>query len=284
MIDVTKKLNVLVQGITGTQGQFHTREMIASGTKIVAGTSPNKARQNIDGIPVFANISDAKKSVEIDASVIFVPAPFAKSALIEAIENDIKLIVCITEGIPVHDFLVAKKLADAKNITIVGPNCPGILIPGVNKLGIIPESVSQNGSVAIVSKSGTLTYEIANALTQNNIGQKYIVGIGGDPIKGSSFVDWLRVFENDDDVSKIVLIGEIGVHDEQIAAEFIAKNVTKPVFAYVAGHHAPIGKQLGHAGAVIGEDDETAFAKTQALEKAGAITGASLDQLIAKII
>lgn len=283
MIDLQKPLRVLVQGITGKHGQFHTREMIAAGTNIVAGTSPNKAGDFVFDVPVFATIAGAKKSCEIDVSVIFVPPAHAKLALIEAVENDIKLIVCVTEGIPVHNFLAAKKLADAKNIMIIGPNCPGILIPGVNKLGIIPAAIGRLGDVAIVSKSGTLTYEVADALTRAGIGQRYVIGIGGDPVKGASFVDCLRMFEADPGVRKIVLIGEIGGHDEQIAADFIAKNVTKPVFAYVAGHHAPIGKQLGHAGAIIGNNNETAAAKTAYLAKNKIETADTLDGLIMKI-
>jgi succinyl-CoA synthetase alpha subunit len=281
MINLTKPLNVLVQGITGQHGRFHTREMLAYGTRVVAGTSPNKTVKEIESVTVFPDIKSAvSNNISVDASVIFVPAPFARAAITDAIEADIKLIVCITEGIPVHDFMAVKNLAEQKNIKIIGPNCPGILVPGVNKLGIIPENVGTTGQIALVSRSGTLTYEIAHALTKAGLGQRYIVGIGGDPIKGTSFVDTLKIFENDPAVTDIVLVGEIGGRDEQIAAEYIKKHVNKPVFAYVAGHHAPIGQQLGHAGAIIGHADETAMSKTQALIAAGCQTFMSPGELV----
>lgn len=271
--------NVIVQGITGTHGAFHASAMKLAGTNVVAGTSPNKAGQAVDGIPVYRTIADIQVDHTVDASVIFVPAPFAKDAMIEAITAKVPLIICITEGVPVHDMLIVKKLADAAGISIIGPNCPGILMPGSNKLGIIPAQMGTPGHIGIVSRSGTLTYEAAASLTQRGIGQKYIVGIGGDRVKGTDFIDCLTLFENDPEVHSIVLIGEIGGTSEQKAAAYIKQHVTKPVYAYIAGHSAPIGVQLGHAGAILGSGDESAATKTRALEDAGAITATSIVEL-----
>lgn len=275
--------NVIVQGITGSHGAFHTSTMRASGTHIVAGTSPKKAGQVIDGVPVYATIHAIQQDHRVDISVIFVPAPFAKDAMIEAIEAKIPLIICITEGVPVHDMLEVKKQAEQSSVTIIGPNCPGILMPGINKLGIIPANMGTPGSVGIVSRSGTLTYEAAAGLTARGIGQKYIIGIGGDRIQGTDFIDCLRLFEDDDEVSSIVLIGEIGGSSEQHAADYIKSHVSKPVYAYVAGHSAPIGIQLGHAGAILGSESETAVAKTEALQQAGVATSTSIVALIESV-
>jgi succinyl-CoA synthetase alpha subunit len=275
--------NVIVQGITGSHGAFHTASMRAAGTNIVAGTSPNKAGQFVDGIPVYASINDIKKEHSVDISVIFVPAPFAKQAIIEAIDESVPLIVCITEGIPMHDMLDVKKRAMNAGVRLIGPNCPGVLLPGGNKLGIIPANMGLPGTVGVVSRSGTLTYEATAGLSQKGIGQKYIIGIGGDRIRGTDFIDCLELFENDSEVSSIVLIGEIGGTDEQRAADYIQKHVTKPVYAYVAGHHAPAGVQLGHAGAILGSADESAQAKTTTLKNAGAITSTSIVELVKSV-
>lgn len=272
--------NVIVQGITGTHGSFHTASMLAAGTNIIAGTSPSKAGQIIDGVPVYDSIESIQKDHSVDVSIIFVPAPHAKGALIEAIKAHIPLIICITEGIPVHDMIIVKKLAREAGVTLVGPNCPGILMPGVSKLGIIPARMGTPGSVGIVSRSGTLTYEAAAELTARGIGQKYIIGIGGDPIRGTDFIDCLELFQNDPDVSSIILIGEIGGTNEHTAADYIKQYVTKPVYAYVAGHSAPVGVQLGHAGAILGSEGESAASKTKALKQAGAIVADSLLDLI----
>ena len=272
--------NIIIQGITGTHGAFHATTMRASGTNIIAGTSPNKAGQQVDGVPVYRTVADIKKDYTIDASVIFVPAPFAKDAMVEAISEGIPLIVCITEGIPVHDMLLVKKLAHENNISLIGPNSPGILIPGGNKLGIIPYMLGLPGSIGIVSRSGTLTYEATAGLTARDIGQRAIIGIGGDRIHGLGFVECLEMFERDPKTTSIVLIGEIGGTEELKAAEYIRSSVTKPVYAYVAGHHAPAGVQLGHAGAILGSDNESAIVKTQALQDAGAITAQSIVSLI----
>lgn len=274
------KTNVIVQGITGAQGMFHTKAMLSYGTKIVAGTSPNKAGQNINGIPIFSTIKNLQKDFEIGASVIFVPAPFAKNAIMEAIDAKIPLIVCITEGIPLHDMLLVKKYLLGKNSVLIGPNCPGVLVPGVQKLGIIPANMGLAGNVGIVSRSGTLTYEAMAGLSARSIGQKYVIGIGGDPIRGTGFVECLEMFEHDPEVSEIVLIGEIGGTDEIDAAKYIKSHVTKPVYAYIAGHHAPAGVQLGHAGAILGSHNESATYKTDALKQAGAIVANSITTLV----
>jgi succinyl-CoA synthetase alpha subunit len=272
--------NVIVQGITGSHGSFHTAAMVAAGTHIVAGTSPSKAGQFVDGVPVYATIDDIKKDHQVDITIIFVPAPFAKDAMSEAIDAKVPLIICITEGVPVHDMIVIKKKAKKAGVTIIGPNCPGVLVPGINKLGIIPANMGTPGNVGIVSRSGTLTYEVAAGLTARGIGQKYIIGIGGDRIQGTDFVDCLELFENDPEVHSIVFIGEIGGTGELIAADFISKSVTKPVFAYIAGHTAPKGISLGHAGAILGNDNESADSKTLALKEAGAQTYDSITELI----
>jgi len=272
--------NVIVQGITGSHGKFHTTAMRAAGTNIVAGTSPNKAGEVVDTIPVYRSIADIKKDFTIDASVIFVPAPFAKDAMLEAINEHIPLVVCITEGVPVHDMLIVKKRADHLGVVVIGPNCPGVLLPGGNKLGIIPANMGLQGSIGIVSRSGTLTYEVAAGLSARGIGQKYIIGIGGDRIRGTSFIDCLKLFQNDPGVTSIVLIGEIGGMDEQQAAQYIQEHVTKPVYAYIAGHSAPVGVQLGHAGAILSSDQETAESKTKAFNKAGVSTTTNITALI----
>lgn len=272
--------NVIVQGITGSHGAFHTRAMVAAGTSVVAGTSPGKAGQDIDGIPVYNSITDIQADMAVDTSVIFVPAAHAKAAILEAIAAKIPLIVCITEGIPVHDMLQIKQQLEKSGSRLIGPNCPGILLPGRAKLGIIPASLSLPGTVGIVSRSGTLTYEAMADLTERGIGQKYVIGIGGDPIKGTDFVDCLELFQNDPDVDRIVMIGEIGGTSEYSAADYIAEHVTKPIYAYVTGHHAPAGIQLGHAGAILGGERESAAAKTAYLNEKGVHTTNSITTLV----
>lgn len=275
--------NVIVQGITGTHGAFHTASMRTAGTNIIAGTSPNKAGQVIDGVPVYDSIASIQKDFTVDISIIFVPAPYAKGALIEAITAKVPLIICITEGIPIHDMISVKKLAREAGTVIIGPNCPGVLMPGSNKLGIIPTQMGTPGSVGIVSRSGTLTYEAAAELTARGIGQKYIIGIGGDPIRGTDFIDCLELFQNDPDIDRIIMIGEIGGTSEQRAAEYIKQHVTKPVYAYIAGHSAPIGVQLGHAGAILSSEGESAANKTEVLKQAGAVTNNNLLDLIQSV-
>ncbi len=279
---------VLVQGITGTHGSFHTAAMLLAGTSVVAGVTPGKGGQQTHGLPVYNSVADALKSHDIQISVVFVPAPHAKAAILEAILAGIRFIVVVTEHIPVHDMIAVLAEARKHGVTLIGPNCPGILAPGTVKLGIIPASVGlQSGDetgVAVVSRSGTLTYEAAASLTAAGIGQRLVVGIGGDRLRGTSFVDCLAAFEADERVSSIVLIGEIGGQDEQAAADYLAQHVTKPVFAYIVGHSAPPQTQLGHAGAIMGAANESAAAKTVALQAAGAITANSLPELIGQIV
>ena len=276
--------NVIIQGIAGKNGRFHARNMLDYKTHIVAGTSPNQAISEVHGVPVFRTIDDIKKRFAIDISVIFVPAPHAKAAILEAIQAQIPLIVCITEGVPVHDMLEIKQKLRLSHSVLIGPNCPGVLLPGRQLLGIIPASLAVPGDTAIVSRSGTLTYEAMSLLTQAGFGQRYIIGIGGDMISGSSFVDCLQLFQNDPSVKRIVMIGEIGGISEITAADYIKQSINKPVYAYISGHSAPAGIQMGHAGAILGTNAlESAAAKTAYLQQAGAITANSISQLIQKI-
>ena len=275
--------NVIVQGITGTHGSFHAKAMHVAGTHIVAGTSPGKAGQFVDKIPVYNSIADIQADMLVDTSVIFVPAAHAKAAILEAIAAKIPLIVCITEGIPIHDMLQIKQHLGESSSRLIGPNCPGILMPDAIKLGIIPAAMGQRGTSAIVSRSGTLTYEAMATLSARGIGQKYVIGIGGDPISGTGFTDCLELFQNDPEVDRIIMIGEIGGTAEYDAADYIATHITKPVYAYVTGHHAPAGVQLGHAGAILGSANESAAAKTAYLKDAGAITATNLLALIEHI-
>ena len=270
--------NVIVQGITGASGALHTKAMLEYGTNIIAGTSPNLSRKEVYGVKVYQKIAEIPD--KIDISVIFVPAPHAKAAITEATKAKVPLIICITENIPQHDMLIIKNLLKNSTSTLVGPNSPGILLPNVNKLGIIPANLAKNGTVGIVSRSGTLTYEAMAGLTERGLGQKYVIGIGGDPIKGSGFIDYLELFQNDPDIKTIVLIGEIGGKEEIQAADYIRQNITKPVYAYIAGHYAPPGVRLGHAGAILGDDQESAANKTIYLQDAGAITADSIVELI----
>ena len=276
--------NVIIQGITGKNGRFHARNMLDYKTSIVAGTSPNQAISEVHGVPVFRTIDYIKKRFAVDISVIFVPAPHAKAAILEAIQAQIPLIVCITEGVPVHDMLEIKQKLRLSHSVLIGPNCPGVLLPGRQLLGIIPASLAAPGDTAIVSRSGTLTYEAMSLLTQAGFGQRYIIGIGGDMISGSSFVDCLQLFQNDPSVKRIVMIGEIGGISEIAAADYIKQFISKPVYAYIAGHSAPAGIQMGHAGAILGTNTlESATAKTAYLQQAGAIAANSISQLIQKI-
>lgn len=276
--------NVIIQGITGKNGRFHARNMLDYKTSIVAGTSPNQAISEVHGVPVFRTIDDIKKRFAIDISVIFVPAPYAKAAILEAIQAQIPLIICITEGVPVHDMLEIKQKLRRSHSVLIGPNCPGVLLPGRQLLGIIPASLAVPGDTAIVSRSGTLTYEAMSLLTQAGFGQRYIIGIGGDMISGNSFVDCLQLFQNDPSVKRIVMIGEIGGISEIAAADYIKQSISKPVYVYIAGHSAPNGVQMGHAGAILGTNAlESATAKTAYLQQAGAITANSISELVQKI-
>lgn len=283
--DIFTAKNVIVQGITGSQGTFHTRNMVAYGTHVVAGTSPAKAGSKMDDIPVYATIAAIQADMPVDISVIFVPAAFAKAAIFEAIEAKVPLVVCITEHIPVHDMLAVRQRLRGSDSVLIGPNCPGVLVPGGNLLGIIPARLALPGDTAVVSRSGTLTYEAMDLLTRARLGQRYVIGIGGDMVRGTGFVEVLAMCEQDPEVKRIVMIGEIGGTDEVVAAEYIRDHITKPVYAYVAGHHAPVGVQMGHAGAILGNNkDETADAKTAHLEGCGVVVADSLPELITHIV
>lgn len=260
---------VVVQGITGHQGQFHTKAMMDYGTKVVAGTSPGKAGEKVNGVPVFDAVAEAVAATGADTSIIFVPAPFAKDAVVESIEAGIRLVVIITERVPFHDCLDIMPYAKAKNVAIIGPNTPGIISPGRAKCGIMPSHIFKKGSVGVISRSGTLTYEVVAAMTAAGMGQSTCMGSGGDPIIGTNFVEALKLFEADKQTKSIVLIGEIGGTAEEDAARFIEKNVTKKVAAYVAGLTAPPEKRMGHAGAIIQRGMGTAESKVKAFEKVG---------------
>ena len=279
MSSVFAPKSVIVQGITGSHGSFHARAMRDYGTNVVAGTSPNKAGESVDGIPVYRTVRDIQAEHTVDAAVIFVPAAHARGAIFEAIDAHIPLIVCITEGIPVHDMLAIHQKITRSDSLLVGPNSPGIATPGQSKLGIIPGHILSPGRIGVVSRSGTLTYEAVADLTRAGLGQASIVGIGGDPIKGLDFVDCLAQFEADERVDAIVLIGEIGGQSENKAAAYIAASVTKPVVAYIAGHAAPAGVQLGHAGAILGTESESAKYKSEHLRQAGAIVVESVTDI-----
>ena len=266
---LTKKARVVVQGITGHQGQFHTRAMRDFGTKVVAGVTPGKAGSKIEGVPVFDRVRDAVLKRKANASILFVPAPYVKDAAVEAIEAGIKLVVIITERIPFHDCLDFVPYARSKGVTVIGPNCPGIASPGQAKMGIIPNLIFKEGDTGVISRSGTLTYEIVYAMSQAGFGQSTCVGIGGDPINGTNMVEALTLFQKDRRTRRIVLVGEIGGTAEEEAADFIKKRVTKPVIAYVAGRTAPPGKRMGHAGAIIQGGRGTAESKTKAFADAG---------------
>ncbi|HZO70834.1 MAG TPA: succinate--CoA ligase subunit alpha [Ktedonobacteraceae bacterium] len=258
---------VIVQGITGREGQFHTRNMQAAGTKIVGGVTPGKGGQTVEGVPVFDTVSEARAATDANASCIFVPPPGAADAIMEAASSGIKLIVCITEGIPVIDMTRAMLMVHEHGARLIGPNCPGMCTPGLGKIGIIPYQIFMPGPVGFISRSGTLTYEVVSLLTEAGIGQSTCIGIGGDPIIGSTFVDYLKLFEEDPGTKAVVMCGEIGGSDEEDAAEFI-KTMKKPVVAFVSGRTAPPGKRMGHAGAIISGNTGTAQGKVAALQAA----------------
>jgi succinyl-CoA synthetase alpha subunit len=266
---VNRDTRLLVQGITGREGQFHTRQMLEYGTNVVGGVTPGKGGEWVAGVPVFDTVKEAVEATGANASIIYVPARFAPDAIYEAADAGLPLIVCITEGIPVLDMIRVRAYLDQRDTRLIGPNCPGLLTPGEAKVGIMPGHIGLPGTVGVVSRSGTLTYEVVYALTLRGIGQSTCVGIGGDPIIGTSFVDVLRMFQEDPLTDQIVLIGEIGGNDEEKAAEFIDRYVTKPVTAFIAGRTAPPGKRMGHAGAIIEGGTGLAADKIAALEAVG---------------
>jgi succinyl-CoA synthetase alpha subunit len=287
-IIIDKNTRAIVQGITGAQGGFHTKLMSEYGTKIVAGTSPGKGGAQIDGIPVYDTFEEAQKNHLASASIIFVPAPFAADAAFEALENGIKTVVIITEHIPIKDAVGIMAYAKEAQATIIGPNTPGIITPRESKLGIMPAHIFKSGGVGMVSRSGTLTYEIAASLTRKSLGQSTCLGLGGDPITGLNFIDALKMFENDSQTKAVVLIGEIGGNLEELAAEYIAKeNYPKPVVAFIAGRSAPPGKRMGHAGAIVMGKAGTAESKIEKLKRAGvevAEKPSDVAELLAKLI
>ncbi len=269
---VGSETKVVCQGLTGRQGSFHTEQSLDYGTQVVAGVTPGRGGTEHLGLPVYDTVRDAVRETQATVSVIYVPAPFAADAILEAADAGMELVVCITEGVPVLDMVRVKAVLAGQNCRLIGPNCPGIITPGACKIGIMPGFIHMPGSVGIISRSGTLTYEAVFQTTNEGLGQTTCIGIGGDPVRGMSFIDCLELFEADPDTRGIILVGEIGGSDEEAAAEYISSEVNKPVVAYIAGVTAPAGKRMGHAGAIISGGKGTAAEKFAALEKAGVTT------------
>ncbi len=284
---VDENTRLLVQGITGREGGFHTERMIDSGTNVVAGATPGKGGQDFQGVPVFNTVEEAVRETGANASVIFVPPPVAADAIFEALDSELGTVCCITEGVPVHDMMRVSDYLNMKNATLIGPNCPGLLSPEKSNVSIMPGDIFTPGNVGVVSRSGTLTYQVVNELTQRDIGQTTAVGIGGDPIIGTDFIEILKLFEADPVTECAVMIGEIGGNAEQQAAEYVQGEMSIPVVAYIAGFEAPEGKTMGHAGAIVSGGDSTAEAKSQALEKAGIRTATNpteVGEIVAEVL
>lgn len=280
---IDRNTRVLVQGITGRDGSFHTAQMLEYGTHVVGGVTPGKGGQDVHGVPVFNSVAEAREATGANTTVIYVPAKFAKAAIQEAIDAEIQLIICITEGVPVNDMVGVYHQVKERGLTLIGPNCPGLISPGQSKVGIMPGSICIPGSVGVISRSGTLTYEIVHALTNLGLGQSTCVGIGGDPIVGSNFRDVLPLFEEDPDTRAIVLVGEIGGDEEEKTAAYIKENITKPCFAYIVGASAPEGKRMGHAGAIVSGNAGTAESKQKAFADAGVPVAKTLDEVAAMV-
>jgi succinyl-CoA synthetase alpha subunit len=271
LVDTDTRL--VVQGLTGAEGRFHGLRNRAYGTQVVAGVTPGKGGQDVEGIPVFDTVETAVSETAANTAMVFVPAPFAADAMYEAVDAGVGTVICITEGVPAHDMLRIHAYVRSRDATLVGPNCPGVLSPGKANVGIIPAEIFTEGSIGLVSRSGTLTYQIGHELTQLGLGNSTIVGIGGDPVVGSSFIDMLALFEADAQTEQVVMVGEIGGDEEEKAAEFIESEMSKPVVAYIAGFTAPPGKTMGHAGAIISGSAGTAQAKKETLEAKGIRVG-----------
>lgn len=284
---INKDTKVLVQGITGSTALFHTKQMLEYGTKIVAGVTPGKGGTEVEGVPVFNTVEDAVKATGANVSVIYVPAPFAADAILEAVEAELDMAICITEHIPVLDMVKVKRYMEGKKTRLVGPNCPGVITPDECKIGIMPGYIHKKGHVGVVSRSGTLTYEATHQLSEEGIGQSTAVGIGGDPVNGTNFIDVLQAFNEDEDTYAVVMIGEIGGTAEEEAAEWVQANMTKPVVGFIGGQTAPEGKRMGHAGAIISGGKGTAADKIKAMNAAGievADTPSVIGETLIKVI
>jgi len=275
---------IVVQGITGKAARYHTEQMIKYGSKIVAGVTPNKKGQTVHGVPVFDTVAEAVENTMANTSIIFVPAPFAAGAIKEAIDNELEFVICITEHIPVHDMLKIKQYLKGKKTRLIGPNCPGIITPDDTKIGIMPGEIHKKGKIGVVSRSGTLTYEAVSALTSAGMGQSTALGIGGDPLNGTDFIDVLKAFNDDTETEAVIIIGEIGGDGEEKAADWIAEHMKKPVVAFISGRTAPSGKRMGHAGAIVSGNSGTAISKIEAFNIAKVPVAMTFSELIPTLL